>query len=54
MGGGFNDENPYKGLRSVHVIVERGEEEHPGRRGVPGGGGISIDEKPSERAEKCP
>ena len=54
MGRGFNDENPYKGLRSVPVIVERGGEEYLGRRGVPGVGGTSIDEKPLERAEKCP
>ena len=39
---------------SVPVIVGRGEEEYMGRRGIPGGGGTSIDENPLKRAEKCP
>ena len=37
VGGDLNDENPLKGLISVPVIINRGEEEYLVRRGIPGG-----------------
>ena len=42
LGGDFNDKKPLKGLRSVPVIVHRGEEEYLGRNERLGGGGAST------------
>ena len=42
VGGDFNDKNPLKGLRSVPVIADRGEEEYLVKRDRPGGGGASM------------
>ena len=42
VGENFNDENPLKGLRSVPIIVDRGEEEYLGRRGKQGVGGLQL------------
>ena len=43
-GGGFNDETLEKGVRSVLVVVDRGEEDYMFRRGggVGRGGGTSM------------
>ena len=38
VGGDFYDENPLKGVKSVLVIADRGEEYYLGRRGIPVGG----------------
>ena len=40
--GDVNDENPKKGVRSVPVIINRGEEEYLGRRVIPGDGGMPM------------
>ena len=42
VGGGFNDENPLKRLRSFPLIFDRGEENYLGRRGRPGIGVTST------------
>ena len=46
VGGDSNNENPLKGLRSVPIIVDRGEDEYLGRRGIPVGRGDFNDENP--------
>ena len=42
VGGEFNDENPLKGMRSVPVIVDIGEEDYLGEMERPGGGENSM------------
>ena len=42
VGSKLNDENPKKGVISVPVIINRGEEEYLGRRVIPGDGGMPM------------